>query len=269
MNKVLCTLWFKKETETCNYTFRCPAVDKSRYFLFLTDFKTLLFLFAGPCIYICIIMSTKQSGVKLNAKWLLDSALLSRPVDLTSLVTMSRNQPDLILEDNTLHRLITVLLNEKNEKKSDKDTKLDVLNIMANVASGGKNLASDVRMALQGVSEWFDDYIAQEDSDSTQEPELHKAMVLLLARCYDYRLKTEDVLELTHGKRRIALTTVVGLLEDGETYTTELRQRQAPGQGQMAQWEHELICQRYERPLLLQICRLLRGFTHPVSLLSL
>jgi hypothetical protein len=30
-----------------------------------------------------------------------------------------------------------------------------------------------------------------------QEPELHKAMVLLLARCWDYRLKTEDVLELT------------------------------------------------------------------------
>jgi len=59
------------------------------------------------------------------------------------------------------------------------------------------------------------------------------------------------------------LTTVVGLLEDGETYTTELKQRQAPGQGQMAQWEHELVCERYERPLLLQICRLLRGFTHP------
>ena len=30
-----------------------------------------------------------------------------------------------------------------------------------------------------------------------KEPELHKAMVLLLARCWDYRLKTEDVLELT------------------------------------------------------------------------
>jgi hypothetical protein len=24
------------------------------------------------------------------------------------------------------------------------------------------------------------------------EPELHKAMVLLLARCWDYKLKTED-----------------------------------------------------------------------------
>jgi hypothetical protein len=30
-----------------------------------------------------------------------------------------------------------------------------------------------------------------------QEPELNKAMVLLLARCWEYKLKTEDVLELT------------------------------------------------------------------------
>ena len=34
-----------------------------------------------------------------------------------------------------MHRLITTLLNEKNERKSDKDTKLDVLNILANVAA--------------------------------------------------------------------------------------------------------------------------------------
>jgi hypothetical protein len=88
-------------------------------------------------------------------------------------------------------------------------------------------------------------------------------MVLLLARCWYYKLKTEDVLELTRGNRRIALCTVVGLLEDGETYSTELKQRQRPGEGQIGQWEHELVCERYEKPLLLQICRLLRGFTHP------
>jgi hypothetical protein len=104
---------------------------------------------------------------------------------------------------------------------------------------------------------------SQEEADPSTEPELHKAMVLLLARCWEYKLKTEDVLELTQGNRRIALCTVVGLLEDGETYSTELKQRQKPGQGKMGQWEHELVCHRYEKPLLLQICRLLRGFTHP------
>ena len=88
-------------------------------------------------------------------------------------------------------------------------------------------------------------------------------MVLLIARCWNYKLKTEDVLELTRGNRRIALCTVVGLLEDGETYSTELKQRQKPGEGHMGQWEHELVVERYEKPLLLQICRLLRGFTHP------
>lgn len=201
--------------------------------------------------------------VKLSAKWQLDAALLSRPVDLTALVTMSRSSPDSFLEDRTLHRLVTSLLNETNDKKSDKDTKLDVLNILANVATGSKAAVSEVRAALQGVSEWFDSYMAQEETTGGQEPELNKAMVLLLARCWDYRLKTEDVLELTQGNRKIALCTVVGLLEDGETYSTELKQRQKPSQGRMGQWEHELVVHRYEKPLLLQICRLPRGFTHP------
>ena len=61
-----------------------------------------------------------MSSVKLTAKWQLDAALLSRPVDLTALVTMSRASPEKFLEDNTLHRLVSTLLNEKNDKKSDK-----------------------------------------------------------------------------------------------------------------------------------------------------
>lgn len=61
-----------------------------------------------------------SKSVKLTAKWQLDAALLSRPVDLTALVTMSRSSPEMLIEDNTLHRLVASLLNEKNDKKSDK-----------------------------------------------------------------------------------------------------------------------------------------------------
>jgi hypothetical protein len=61
-----------------------------------------------------------KGGVKLTAKWQLDAALLSRPVDLTALVSMSRSNPESFLDDNTLHRLISSLLNEKNNNKSDK-----------------------------------------------------------------------------------------------------------------------------------------------------
>ena len=75
-------------------------------------------------------------------------------------------------------------------------------------------------------------------------PELYKAMVLLLARCWDYSLKTEDVLELTQGNRRLALLIVIGLLQDGETYSTVLKQKQKPGEGLVGQWEHELVCHR-------------------------
>jgi hypothetical protein len=65
-------------------------------------------------------------SVKLSAKWQLDAALLSRPVDLTALVTMSRAAPENFVDDNTLHRLVTSLLNEKNSKKSDKVSNLKV-----------------------------------------------------------------------------------------------------------------------------------------------
>lgn len=85
--------------------------------------------------------TTKKKSVQLSAKWQLDAALLSRPVDLTSLVTLSKTDPDKFTEDDTLHRLVSILLNEKNLNKSDKDTKLDVLNILANV-SGGESIVT-------------------------------------------------------------------------------------------------------------------------------
>lgn len=179
--------------------------------------------------------------VKLSAKWQLDAALLSRPVDLTALVTMSKSDPDKFTEDDTLQRLVKSLLNEKNKVKSDKDTKLDVITILANVAGSGNSGNTLARVALSNVSDWFDDYIASEEADPGQEPELHKGMVLLLARCWEYKLKTEDVLELTQGNRRIALCTVVGLLEDGETYSTELRQ--VNHQGRRSSAAVALFCQ--------------------------
>jgi len=90
-------------------------------------------------------------------------------VDLTPLVTMSKQSPEKLLEDNTLHRLVSVLLNEKNAKKSDKDTKLDVLNIFANVAGAdNKQCSAEVRVALGGISEWFDEYIGTEEADPAQ-----------------------------------------------------------------------------------------------------
>ena len=35
--------------------------------------------------------------------------------------------------------------------------------------------------------------------------------------------------------------------------------------GRMGQWEHRLVCHRHETPLVLQLCRLVRGFTLPQS----
>jgi hypothetical protein len=48
------------------------------------------------------------------------------------------------------------------------DTKLDVLNILANVAAGSKTAVGEVRSALQGVSEWFDEYMSTEETTAGQ-----------------------------------------------------------------------------------------------------
>ncbi len=47
-----------------------------------------------------------------------------------------------------------------------------MLNILANVATGSKAAVAEVRTALQGVSEWFDEYMAQEETTGGQVSDL-------------------------------------------------------------------------------------------------
>jgi hypothetical protein len=42
-----------------------------------------------------------------------------------------------------------------------------VLSVLANVAGGDKDAKAEVRVALGGISEWFDDYISTEEADPT------------------------------------------------------------------------------------------------------
>jgi hypothetical protein len=156
-------------------------------------------------------------------------------------------------------------LNESNERRSTHSTKLSVLTILANLAKDPTSKVKDeVKMVLGGVSEWFDEYLQAEPvggSDAETgvplEPEMHKTMLLVLCRCYDYALQTEDLFELSGNNKATALVTVVALLEEGETYTTALTQRRGPaaagsasaGKGP-AQWEKQLVIERYERPLV-------------------
>jgi hypothetical protein len=46
---------------------------------------------------------------------------------------------------------------------------------------------------------------------------MHKAMILLLARVFDYELKTEDILELTNFNRSSALVVVVTFIEEANS----------------------------------------------------
>lgn len=82
-----------------------------------------------------------------------------------------------------------------------------------------------------------------------QEPELNKAMVLLLARCWEYKLKTEDVLELTQVP--IFFVILLLIFTNGNSYTHLLIPQfqtllnRATARSPSARW---WVCWRMARP---------------------
>jgi hypothetical protein len=93
-------------------------------------------------------------------------------------------------------------------------------------------------------------------------------MLVLLARAFEYKLKTEDLLELTGGNRAVALESCVGILEDGEVTVTEIAQKAKPKDGKRGQWEEKEAVIKHEKELVLQMCELLQGFTRAESYFS-
>lgn len=60
-------------------------------------------------------------------------------------------------------------------------------------------------------------------------------------------------MELTDDDRSLSLQVIIGLLQDGETYSTKIKQREKPSDGKLGKWEHELVCERYEEDLIMQL----------------
>ena len=101
---------------------------------------------------------------KLSAKWLFDASMLSSPMDLSPLVSMSLDAPeDVVGESGLLKRMVKTVLNGPGVRnRVGRQARLDVLAIMANCA-----LTTDpvrkaaVQDALMDVTEWFDEYMAE------------------------------------------------------------------------------------------------------------
>ena len=209
---------------------------------------------------------------KLSAKWLFDASLLSAPMDLSPLVAMSLDAPeDVVGESGLLKRMVKSVLNGPGVRnRVGRQARLDVLAILANCAlTNDPERRASVQDALMDVTEWFDKYMAEEgvdlDTEESPEPELHKAMLVLLCRAFDYKLRTEDLLELCRGHRKLALETVTGLLEDGEALVQSVAQQKVAKGQQRAVWEKVVVAQKWEPALIAQTCGLLRGFTHPAT----
>lgn len=206
---------------------------------------------------------------KLSPRWIFNAAMLSSPCNLEQLVALSRDAPLAILNEvGLLNMMVDKCLNaEKSSKRVDKDTRLDVLVILANIAKLEDVFVKEkVQKVLAGVSSWFEKYVEETEAAASREgkrvdPELHKAMLLLLSRAFSYSLKTENLLELCGGDRRLALESVLGILEDGEVVVTEIAPAITPEGGQRGQWEQREARIRHEKELVVQMCSLLLGFT--------
>ena len=87
----------------------------------------------------------------LDARWLFDAALLSNPIDLSSLVALSKAQPRAITgAAGLLERMVDVCLNSDKKRGVDKDTRLDVLLTLGNVARDDESRAT-VQRVLETV----------------------------------------------------------------------------------------------------------------------
>jgi hypothetical protein len=71
-------------------------------------------------------------STKLTAEWQLNAALLSRPINLQTVVAMSAEKAA-SFDEKIVNRLVR-LLNDNNTNKIDKNGKEDILKILGNIA---------------------------------------------------------------------------------------------------------------------------------------
>ena len=83
-----------------------------------------------------------------------DAALLSQPIDLSALVTLSQTSVAAFTEDpGLLNRMVDLILNSDKKRGVDKDTRLDVLLVLGNVARVPEDAkGGEIRTAPTGSS---------------------------------------------------------------------------------------------------------------------
>lgn len=84
--------------------------------------------------------------------------MITAPVDLSALVTMSRDHPQAILDEfGLLNQMVGKVLNAPDAStRIDKDTRLDVLLIFGNLCLYGDEFAREkTKKVLAGVSERY------------------------------------------------------------------------------------------------------------------
>jgi len=102
--------------------------------------------------------ATSSPKPALTPGWLFNSAMITAPVDLSALVTMSRDHPQAILEEfGLLNQMVAKVLNAPDTStRIDKATRLDVVLLFSNLCLYGDEFAREkVKKVLAGKSKPF------------------------------------------------------------------------------------------------------------------
>jgi hypothetical protein len=110
------------------------------------------------------------------------------PVDLTEFAKLSKLSPDLLFTEQTMDRLVQVILAEQDTRISNKvcfyrslrwcclylrclccaqSTKLQVIDILRTIASIDRDYRCALRVVLQDCKSWFDDDVDPELRERT------------------------------------------------------------------------------------------------------
>eukprot|EP01032_Pedospumella_encystans_P007960 gene7960-9490_t len=126
---------------------------------------------------------------------LFNKLLHGLPVNLDRFVTIAKNESYRIFTEHIANRLIITLLNEQDLRISDKNTKLQIIEIFHAVATSTRALRVMTRIILQNTDVWFDDEVDEAVRERTskdghgellpvRDPEILKRMKLLFAACW-------------------------------------------------------------------------------------
>lgn len=135
-------------------------------------------------------MSSSQESLSLK----FHRVLQDLPVDLSSFVSISKTDPSSLLicshhVPSTAQQILVVLLNEPDNRISNRATKLQALEVLLNIANSSRTNRIKLRLTLQENEKWFTDDVYSDPRFAGEllperDPMLIKLVKVMFSKCW-------------------------------------------------------------------------------------